>query len=615
MKIKSTALFLSAFLAASQFVNAQSGGNGTSGNPYQIKTCDDLQAMSKYPTAYWILMNNVDCIATKNGTGQWDSTGFNPVGDSTVRFIGNFNGNCYAVENLYINKPTKNEVGLFGFTDSSASITNVQLLNADITGNNHTGIVIGFKLSTYFDDCMSTGTVNGGSYTGGLIGLSDNYQGTEAAMSNSSSKATVKGKDFTGGVVGKLTTYQGGASYITNCFSTGNVTGNNSTGGVAGHCGTYEGGGAELQYCYATGTISGNDSVGGLVGNMGPIMGGGSDIVQSYFTGSVSGKGDVGGLAGYNGPSFGGGSEIENSYSQGSVTGVTNVGGIIGYEVTTGAGYGVDSCYSTGKVTGTTNAGGFIGNLSNSPAFTTSYWDSTVNITLHSIGNTGSAAGIKPSSTAQMQTMATYLNWNFTTIWGYTAGNFPTLDTSMTTGTCNFPYAITALFSFSPDSTCAGDSVSFTDMSVGPVTSWHWNFGDPLSGPANTSTLQNPKHSFSGIGTYTVTEVASKGTTKDSTKNTVHIYCSVLGVNNLSNVADLTVYPNPGNGVFHVEISSVKEPVTMEVYNVLGEKVLSTTINPGLSQINLKGEPQGVYLYKVFSHNGSPIANGKLVIE
>lgn len=51
-------------------------------------------------------------------------------------------------------------------------------------------------------------------------------------------------------------------------------------------------------------------------------------------------------------------------------------------------------------------------------------------------------------------------------------------------------------------------TVPFTDIStssVGTVQSWAWNFGDPGSGAANTSTLQNPSHTFTATGSYTVT--------------------------------------------------------------------------------------------------------------
>ncbi len=51
---------------------------------------------------------------------------------------------------------------------------------------------------------------------------------------------------------------------------------------------------------------------------------------------------------------------------------------------------------------------------------------------------------------------------------------------------------------------------SFTDRSrkgAGgtAIVAWHWNFGDPGSGAQNTSSAQDPSHTFSAHGTYSVT--------------------------------------------------------------------------------------------------------------
>ena len=54
---------------------------------------------------------------------------------------------------------------------------------------------------------------------------------------------------------------------------------------------------------------------------------------------------------------------------------------------------------------------------------------------------------------------------------------------------------------------CETRDILFTDNSnplVGTLTNWAWNFGDPGSGANNTSTFQNPTHTFSTAGTYTV---------------------------------------------------------------------------------------------------------------
>jgi gliding motility-associated-like protein len=70
-----------------------------------------------------------------------------------------------------------------------------------------------------------------------------------------------------------------------------------------------------------------------------------------------------------------------------------------------------------------------------------------------------------------------------------------------------FIYAqFTVNFSANPLTACVGQTINFTDLSSSGVSSWVWDFGD-----GNSSTLQNPTHSYSAAGSYTVTLVASNG--------------------------------------------------------------------------------------------------------
>ena len=55
-----------------------------------------------------------------------------------------------------------------------------------------------------------------------------------------------------------------------------------------------------------------------------------------------------------------------------------------------------------------------------------------------------------------------------------------------------------------PDQECKGDSTAFADT-LRTATAWRWDFGDPGTGAANTSTKQNPKHIYQTPGPYTVT--------------------------------------------------------------------------------------------------------------
>jgi hypothetical protein len=53
----------------------------------------------------------------------------------------------------------------------------------------------------------------------------------------------------------------------------------------------------------------------------------------------------------------------------------------------------------------------------------------------------------------------------------------------------------------------------------------------------------------------------------------------------------------------------------VEVFNVLGETVYSTKITSDNTEINLKNQPNGVYLFKVMKEDGSAIGKGKLIIQ
>ncbi len=57
-------------------------------------------------------------------------------------------------------------------------------------------------------------------------------------------------------------------------------------------------------------------------------------------------------------------------------------------------------------------------------------------------------------------------------------------------------------FNFALD-TCQQFQFYDNSSSSGTLT-YNWNFGDPASGPNNSSTLQDPTHQFSGCGTYNV---------------------------------------------------------------------------------------------------------------
>ena len=73
----------------------------------------------------------------------------------------------------------------------------------------------------------------------------------------------------------------------------------------------------------------------------------------------------------------------------------------------------------------------------------------------------------------------------------------------------------TADFSFNNNGACGGTPVQFTNLSNGTGLSYEWDFDNPASGAANSSTQLNPVHEFVAFGngntsfnvTLTVTDV------------------------------------------------------------------------------------------------------------
>ena len=66
---------------------------------------------------------------------------------------------------------------------------------------------------------------------------------------------------------------------------------------------------------------------------------------------------------------------------------------------------------------------------------------------------------------------------------------------------------------------CVGNKrqVQFTDQST-VATSWSWTFGD-----GNTSTAQNPTHTYATLGTYTVTLVSTNGACSHAQSQTINL--------------------------------------------------------------------------------------------
>ncbi|HXB11364.1 MAG TPA: T9SS type A sorting domain-containing protein [Bacteroidia bacterium] len=90
------------------------------------------------------------------------------------------------------------------------------------------------------------------------------------------------------------------------------------------------------------------------------------------------------------------------------------------------------------------------------------------------------------------------------------------------------------------------------------------------------------------------------------------------GINNLkSNGEGVVLYPNPNNGQFTIKSSGLSAKSSVEVYNMLGEKIYSRqwTANNGQCTIDLSNNANGIYLYRVVNESGNLTGEGKFVIQ
>jgi hypothetical protein len=352
-------------------------GTGTEADPYIITNAHELNAMRQDPAASYRLGNNIDLSASV----IWDyGRGWEPVGTSSQKFTGGFDGNGYTIQNLAVNRPRTDYTGLFGYIDNAA-ISRVGLEDVNLQGWDYTGGLVGYATGSEVKNVHVTGQVTGhNTCTGGLAGYAAN-----SGIENVYATGQVSGYgSHTGGLAGWL---HGGSLHHAHSDSSVQSTGS-TTGGLVSRTS----GGVELRHTYALGSVTAVNYSGGLVGFHENGI-----IIDSYSRAAVSGADYLGGLAGYAG-SIGGQGNIYRSYSSGAVTGTgSNVGGFLGHR--------------------------YSGTVADS------YWDTEASGRETSAGDIGVAG----KTTAQMKQQATFDGWEFGVVWSIQEGiSYPYLLVPLT---------------------------------------------------------------------------------------------------------------------------------------------------------------------------------------
>ena len=344
------------------------GGDGSVENPYMIDSLSRLRIMSLYPSAHFVLTDDIVLPEVSAGNNN-----FTPLFSDEKPFLGTLDGAGHQITNLTVYNIETFYSGLFSVIGSTGSVKNLTLENASVSGTNYVGIIAGWSLGS-ITDCTVSGAVthiaaNGYKvFVGGIAGRAEgNVDGCSAAVDLTVTEAQVE--IYVGGIVGYLSS--GGSSsspLMLTASGTANVSGEGiNVGGLVGYVSLTAS--AYLSKCHTEMQItanSGNTSAyaGGLIGYNNSSI---TIITDSYATGDVTASGSYDAYAGgLVGDGYG---TITDSYATGDVTASSSssayVGGLVGRS--NGAITVADS-YATGNVSASglytyckVSAGGLVG--------------------------------------------------------------------------------------------------------------------------------------------------------------------------------------------------------------------------------------------------------------
>lgn len=377
----SLALCLCSLTAA--FAQFSGSGSGTENDPYLIFYADQLTQVRNFlgkSGVYFKLMSDIDLTdwIEENSPNQ----GWQPIGVSSSKFQGIFDGNNHTISNLNINRPSADGVGLFGYANG-ATFKNIVIDETTITGNGDVGPVCGNASSSTFSNCKVTATINAkGNTVGGIAGSAS---GT--FTNNKVTNTTINGNDNVGGNVG----YTGNATFTSNYVSAmiggknqvGGILGNSSSncsfdnnivkcnivgvdnvGGLIGQIMQQEKLPLKIKKCAFYGTIKAHSRVGGVIGLFYSF--GNCDISNCYSICDIQATGDrIGGILGQKEGGYRASWSISNSYHSGNILGGVNVGGIVGDANRVS----ITKCQSLGSVNANSHVGGVVGCISGNSDF------------------------------------------------------------------------------------------------------------------------------------------------------------------------------------------------------------------------------------------------------
>jgi PKD repeat protein len=132
------------------------------------------------------------------------------------------------------------------------------------------------------------------------------------------------------------------------------------------------------------------------------------------------------------------------------------------------------------------------------------------------------------------------------------------------------PSSLVPSFFGTPTSGIFPLDVHFFDQSQGSPIEWEWDFGD-----GNIDSVQNPSHTYTQIGVYSVSLVVKDATSDNTIAFQNYITVLTTGISEVDNEFVVKVFPNPYSDKTNIAYALTKKSnVHIEIFNAVGVKVV-----------------------------------------
>jgi hypothetical protein len=92
---------------------------------------------------------------------------------------------------------------------------------------------------------------------------------------------------------------------------------------------------------------------------------------------------------------------------------------------------------------------------------------------------------------------------------------------------------------------------------------------------------------------------------------------AATGIEEDEQVQDMNIYPNPSDGYFTLELGAdiASRYETGEVFNALGEVILTFNVNKPVETVNLSSQVPGIYLLRLKAADGNVSETKRIMIR